>query len=131
VACPVGFYCPAKTSTYESFPCPAGRYNDLTGKGKLSDCKICTAASYCELRGLAAVSGSCLDGYLCSAGSIFSTGLNYQTCPKNSYCDNGVQTSCAAGSYNAERGSWLSSDCIVCPPGKICPNLDVGIIDCP
>jgi hypothetical protein len=119
------------TAHYDQTPCPSGKFRATIGAKRVSECTACTDKSYCETRGLAAVTSTCLDGYLCSVGSVYSTGLNKQKCEKNKYCLNGVANDCAAGTINTETGSSLATDCINCPPGKICPNHDTGIQDCP
>lgn len=50
--CQVGYYCPSGTKA--PVPCPAGTYNDLTGKSALSDCKACPAGKFCYTSGLTA-----------------------------------------------------------------------------
>jgi len=133
--CPPGYYCPAKTIHYHLYPCPAGRLGLATatayGLKVVGECTSCTATKYCDRRGLSAVTGPCKNGYLCSAGSIHPTGLNTQECPQGSYCVAGVETACAAGTYNAEKAATSSTDCIPCEHGKYCPNTISSKVDCP
>lgn len=71
----------------------------------------------------------CADGYLCAAGSTTATGTD--TCPIDNFCLAGVQTACNAGTYSTIGGITAQTECIDCPPGKICPSNSVNIQTCP
>lgn len=47
--CPIGSYCPAKTSsvTNEAILCPAGTYSAKLNIGSSADCTPCIIGSYC------------------------------------------------------------------------------------
>ena len=48
VTCPAGYYCPAGTNVYTSFPCPAGSYSNFYGLFSASQCSTCPAGAYCS-----------------------------------------------------------------------------------
>jgi hypothetical protein len=78
---------------------------------------------------MTAPSGNCELGYTCPEGSVLPA-LKTLKCPENTYCIDGVQIECPAGSYNKYTGASAETECITCPPGKICPNHFTGITDC-
>lgn len=129
--CPAGYYCPAKTAHYEIYPCPIGKLGTTTGLTQLNSCTSCPATKYCDRRGLSTSTADCEDGYLCDAGSIYPTGISNNECAIGAYCINGVQTSCASGTYNSEKGSATANDCIPCEQGKYCPNVVGTKVNCP
>ena len=49
--CPSGFYCPLNTPYAFDNACPAGTFNNLTGRSALKDCVACTTGYYCEKTG--------------------------------------------------------------------------------
>jgi hypothetical protein len=65
---------------------------------------------------------TCLDGFLCAAGSISPSGN--EPCPKNHYCVLGTKTECPAGTYNKVTGATTADECVPCPPGFMCPDHD-------
>lgn len=71
----------------------------------------------------------CGPGYLCNAGSESVRGN--ESCPIDNYCVDGTQTLCAAATLSTVGGIEAASECVECPPGKICENNSVGVIDCP
>eukprot|EP01022_Parablepharisma_sp_SALTPOND_P016781 TRINITY_DN2541_c0_g1_i1.p1 TRINITY_DN2541_c0_g1~~TRINITY_DN2541_c0_g1_i1.p1 ORF type:complete len:3538 (+),score=416.51 TRINITY_DN2541_c0_g1_i1:4982-15595(+) len=132
VDCPAGYYCPAKSPNYEPFPCPAGYFNSQTGKSSINDCTKCTTNYFCLTSGLSAVTGACSSGYLCPEGSIIPNSLS-NLCPKNNYCIGGIAIACPARTYTYGDvlGATNSNNCMNCIHGKLCPNHDTGIMDCP
>jgi hypothetical protein len=71
----------------------------------------------------------CKDGYICSGGNAKKIGSD--TCPPDHYCVKGVPIECPAGTFIQIKGATSINECIECPPGKICPNHSVGMLDCP
>ena len=79
--CAPGAYCAAGSTTYAGAgPCPERYYCEVRGTRQLCPtgafcprnstvATVCTAGFYCMGNGLAAVSGQCLAGYFCPAGS--------------------------------------------------------------
>jgi len=134
--CPKGYYCPAKATNYLAFPCPETTFYASTGAVKEADCTPCTEKFYCMERGLEAVSGPCADGYTCPTGSRLPR-VDANRCPKNKYCVAGTVTDCPAltytysGSGGDVLGASVVDNCMTCLPGKLCPNHDTGIQDCP
>lgn len=84
--CEPGHYCPSGTKDPREFPCPAGKYTELTdyGKSAVSDCKDCTAGHYCP------------------AGSTFQ-----KLCPPGYNCpaNSGSPVACNSGTYRATQGA--------------------------
>eukprot|EP01022_Parablepharisma_sp_SALTPOND_P009167 TRINITY_DN1381_c0_g1_i1.p1 TRINITY_DN1381_c0_g1~~TRINITY_DN1381_c0_g1_i1.p1 ORF type:complete len:3672 (+),score=433.12 TRINITY_DN1381_c0_g1_i1:8055-19070(+) len=134
--CPKGYYCPALTADYLSFPCPEGKYNPDTGKTSEADCILCTEKFYCPKKAQFEVTDKCENGYTCPAGSkVLALAANL--CPKNSYCIEGTIYSCPASTYTYSGsagdvlGATEEANCMKCLPGKLCPNHDTGIQNCP
>lgn len=133
--CPPGYYCPGKTAHFHLNPCPLGKIGAATatafGLKAIGECTSCDAKKYCDRRGLSAPTGDCKDGYLCSAGSIYPTGLNKSECPPGNYCTAGTQTACVVGTYNTETAATSVADCLTCEHGKICTTTISSKADCP
>jgi hypothetical protein len=92
----VGYYCPAGTDN--PIPCPAGSYNNVTGK---STCSSCPAGFYC-------------DG---------TRPTMYQSCPAGRYCPAGTGITvprCPVGTYSSNTRLTSASDCTSCLAGKFC-----------
>ncbi len=136
ITCPKGYYCPAKTADYKSYPCPVTKFNPNTGSIDATACQSCTTNFYCMNSGQDAVSGPCADGYLCPAGSKLPF-ISANRCSKNKYCVAGVATDCTTSTYTYTGtggdvlGASISTDCMPCLPGMLCPNHDTGITSCP
>ncbi|XP_071807027.1 uncharacterized protein, partial [Asterias amurensis] len=136
--CPIGFHCPAGTSS--PVPCDPGTYTD-TEQNAL--CDLCTPGHYCTM---GTNPQDCPEGFYCPEGTghvwqscplgTFSnqTGLSNETqctqCTFGFYCDQLNATSesglCAAGHYcrlgsDSRTPSVLSrGDAGICPPGYFC-----------
>lgn len=129
-ACPKGYYCQAGTGLYTQTPCPIGTFRATTSATQASDCTACTAKFYCPEPGLIAGNAfKCGAGYLCAAGSESVRGN--ELCPVDHWCKDGTKTKCAAATYSTVGGIEAATECVECPPGKICGNNSVGIVDCP
>lgn len=105
VACAYGHYCPIKTLYPHDNPCPAGKFSDSTSNTQSSDCVDCKA------------------GYACSAGANTFTNPPI-ICAAAHYCPAGssstTQNKCPAGTYSANTGLTVATDCIACPAGQYC-----------
>jgi hypothetical protein len=138
--CPVGYYCPSNSYFtglsiyYEKILCPMGTYNDLQSKTQLSDCKPCTAGSYCGAEGLTAVSGTCSAGYFCATNAIYAAPAfthasgNYGLCPVGYYCgaSTSTPTACLAGTYSKMTKSQDNTNCKSCEPGYYCATAGLA-----
>lgn len=71
----------------------------------------------------------CKDGYICPGGNAKKIGSD--TCPPDFYCQKGIPIKCPAGTFIQIKGATSINECIDCPPGKICPNHSIGMLDCP
>lgn len=129
--CPEGFYCPEETGHPDSYPCPIGTYGPLTataaGLTSSDGCEPCPATYFCPRKGMklsevtdASKKYKCKDGYICNEGSSSETGSTL--CPVDHWCVEGVATPCALGSYSRVEGLVSQDECILCPPGMVCPN---------
>ncbi|CEM31004.1 unnamed protein product [Vitrella brassicaformis CCMP3155] len=100
--CPAGSYCP--TGTTAAVSCPAGTYNNLEGRGSLSDCRPTPAGNYSdpgETNPLG--TGECDEGHFCPEGSSSPT-----------------QEPCPPRTYRNLTGGRSSDDCAPCPTGFYC-----------
>ncbi|RUS80922.1 hypothetical protein EGW08_011303, partial [Elysia chlorotica] len=133
--CPVGYYCPVKTSAKQSFPCPAGTFGPDEYYSDISNCTECTAGSYCERDGLSAPTGECWAGFYCTGGAsaptpIFdnvnttdnSTFTGNDRCPVGYYCTNGTTypIPCPRGTFSIVREVTSPDGCEPCPKGRYC-----------
>ena len=149
--CPIGYYWPAGTTA--PVPCPAGTYNDLTGKGLLTDCKSCPAGKFCPDAAMTAAPTT--STYNCAAGFIWLggaktkyplDGVTGRLCNKGYYCSSGAtaDTICQDGTYNPYSGMIACINCpkgyycdktkdtttkIACPAGNYCPAGTPGTIN--
>ena len=57
----------------------------------------------------------CPNGYTCESSQVDPT-----ACEAGKFCESGNVNLCAAGKYNPSTFATASSQCAVCPPGKIC-----------
>eukprot|EP01135_Chromosphaera_perkinsii_P005913 Nk52_evm8s371 gene=Nk52_evmTU8s371 len=156
--CPKGHFCPLGTGDGKANPCPSGTFGDIEKLTAESECKACTAGSFCETAGLQAPNGLCSPGYFCKAGSTSRSPTNTiqgGKCLKGTYCPSGAITpiDCSPGSFCATDG--LSSPtgkcssgyfCIskatsitptdgitgnICPAGHYCPEGSGSALPCP
>ena len=136
IDCPAGYYCPLKTANYKSYPCGQTTFNPNTGSQDATACGACTDKFYCMSKGQSAVTGPCADGYTCPSGSKLPA-ISANRCAKNKYCTAGTVNDCPASTftYSGSGGDVLGAtavaNCMYCLPGKMCPNHDTGITDCP
>ncbi|CDW74382.1 cast multi-domain protein [Stylonychia lemnae] len=139
--CPIGAKCP-KNSTNPTY-CEHGQYSDMMGS---VECKTCPVgyfskfgSEFCQPTPPGASSPKgvyhvcqegtysdwgfsyckiCEPGFLCPKGSMIGMALS---CPKGSYCIEGVQYKCKQGYFGiAERASTEQHGCAVCPAGFFC-----------
>ncbi|EDV28435.1 uncharacterized protein TRIADDRAFT_51343 [Trichoplax adhaerens] len=124
-ACPSGYYCPSKTQTANQFPCPAGTYNNITGRSSQSGCASCPSGYYCSSEHLSEPTGLCDAGYYCSGASNTSKptgGSEGDVCPPGHYCEQGSTqpTACPAGTFNPSNQATSVNDCLNCTGGYYC-----------
>lgn len=72
--CPQGYYCPAGTSDFAIFPCPAGTFGGRDLLQSVSECTPCTAGNFCDEYHLVEPSGKCAAGFFCSEGAFDKEG---------------------------------------------------------
>lgn len=117
--CPPGHYCPL-ASGYPR-PCPPGTFSRVEGNQNRSDCKPCTAGSFCAGYGNAEPDGKCGIGYYCPGGDILQRPpaqecLPGHLCPEGS----GVHQPCESGTY---QPNGLMGECLDCPAGYYCDRV--------
>ena len=124
--CPMGGYCPQ--GSWQMTDCPSGTYNPNINLADGSECYRCDPGKYCT-GGSSAVTGECLDGYVCPRGSKYNYSaaltFSYVTlteglCPPGSYCLAGSKApkECEPGTYQDEKGKTV---CKSCPANYYCP----------
>ncbi len=98
--CPEGHYCPENSS--KPTPCPAGTYQNGTGKKSETDCKPCDAGTYQDATGQNSCK-PCTDGKYQDATGQKSC----KPCTAGYYCPEGSssQKICDAGNYCPENSS--------------------------
>jgi hypothetical protein len=96
--CPLGAFCPGDG---ESYPCPPGRFGNVSG---LSDGNC---------------SGVCNDGALCLDGTRTPSG---QPCPVGHFCAGGFSHPCPSGTFNPTFSATSVGQCLPCPAGKYNPS---------
>lgn len=116
--CPAGKYCPKGTKIPEN--CKRGTFSNSTGNTDETDCRNCTAGSYCDQPGLTAPSGLCSPGFYCPPGQYSKKAFD---CTPGHFCKKGspAQTKCYSGSYQDES---QKSSCKLCPSGYYCDYKD-------
>lgn len=115
--CDPGYVCPAGSSSKTQVECPEGTYSD---RRDLLDPR------HCEM---------CPKGFSCQTHST-TTNSRIVVCPNNRYCPDGTKAAaipiCPAGTYAPFTTAKSEYDCLPCPAGKYCENLnDSGPVDCP
>jgi hypothetical protein len=106
----------------------------VTGVELYPGCIPCPPTQYCPEMGMGSSSidwslYKCKNGYLCNGGNSKRIGDSF--CPPDHYCIEGVATKCPSGKFITVKGAASIDECIDCPPGKVCPNGSVGMLDCP
>jgi hypothetical protein len=114
--CPAGYYCEGgdqattliESDTIEAYlirgtPCPAGRFDSAqtTGYSTVTECSLCSATKYCEIQGLLAETGSCVDGFICIEGENTVPGPFATTVTLNVDGTAAQSGKCAAGYFCA------------------------------
>jgi hypothetical protein len=115
VTCPVGHVCTGGTSA----PCPAGSAQDKTGQSTCSTCDPgeYSAAGSASCQACGGAQYYCTDGEQhtvstgwYSYGGTSTTRTGQKACPAGFKCENGVMTSCDAGTYSV-AGAASCADC--------------------
>lgn len=91
--CPSGYYCPRQTESGKQFPCPEGKFNNLTNQRDPIACISCTGGYACDEKGLSSPNRLCSAGYFCRNGSTITTpnlGEDANICPAGHYCPEGA-----------------------------------------
>jgi hypothetical protein len=96
-----GYICAIGTEFKQSFPCPAGTYNNNNIINTVAGCVACLA------------------GYACHEGTGTASFANKMIlCEPGYYCEAGMthtrQKPCPEGTYNPSRGSSTSGACLSC-----------------
>jgi len=120
--CPRGHYCPK--GTLEPIACPPGTYNPARGGVRLSDCKECDEAKYCDSRGRKTITEECPPGYYCELGTAQGT---KKPCQPGYMCPEGSSRMepCPVGSYQPLPAQ---ESCRSCPARFLCEPVDTPII---
>ena len=100
--CPAGFFCPAGTATVGSTPSAA----------------CVDIASYCPLKSAAGLPVPA--GYK-ALFDVNGRATDITPCDLGTWCVNGLQQQCPAGSYGASQGLQTASCSGTCSPGYFCP----------
>ena len=127
--CPQGYYCLGSTGNYENTPCPGGTYGAAAGLVNEAACTDCDMNYFCMSRALQLSSTNpCREGYECSAKTKYLDEAS--ECTQNYYCpvgSSGAKVACADDKYTfittasiPTTGGTTGTDCLDCPPGKIC-----------
>lgn len=156
--CPPGFYCPLRTPSATSYPCPPGTYSNWTGLATAGECAVCPPGKFCSgepptstpsgdcapgyfCAGRAKSSqpadgvtgGRCTGGFMCFGGAWQPTPIDNRTgraCDTGYYCPEGSssQIRCPKGTYNSFE---KQTSCTVCPAGGYCNTNATAPMPCP
>ncbi|KAH3841623.1 hypothetical protein DPMN_115096 [Dreissena polymorpha] len=123
-ACPTGYFCLVNTTAKNTYPCPAGTFNNRTGLQSDTECTPCSGGFYCDNEGLSNPTGPCSAGYVCVSGSNTSmptSGAGY-TCPAGSLLPRPVVCRDPMPQRNLLKSEGLQnvSACTQCTPGYFC-----------
>jgi len=116
VTCTPGTYCDVAELTAPK-PCPGGRYGATSGLTSSTCTGLCDPGYICPPGSVVGYAIPCPMGTYCERGSAVAT-----TCPAGYYCgyETGSPTACPTGTYNTSKGKGELTDCLPCPPGKVC-----------
>jgi len=128
IACALGHYCPAGTSSPKQYPCPAGTYSNSYEAIAESDCKLCP-------RGYACGRGFTIDDFLkliCEPGHYCPRGTPaVDTSIGNTPNYKAITYPCPEGTYRKDPGARRLEDCIPCTHGNYCPSGTKDPVICP
>lgn len=117
--CPEGYYCPFEAGLQKKYPCPVGFKCPSGVNEKIN----CLSGTYQYLSN----KGTCFDcpaRYFCSKTDSDNTQIlaSATICPAGKYCAKRTTTpvDCPAGTYSAQSGLSLESECEDCPAGYYC-----------
>eukprot|EP00163_Fabomonas_tropica_P011852 TRINITY_DN227_c0_g2_i1.p1 TRINITY_DN227_c0_g2~~TRINITY_DN227_c0_g2_i1.p1 ORF type:complete len:7500 (+),score=2428.07 TRINITY_DN227_c0_g2_i1:177-22676(+) len=134
--CPVGYYCPANSTTINNCPegyycpqrtggafdnaCPPGTYGNRTNLGAQSECNPCPPGKYCVGPGAVTPTGECDPGYYCILNAALAQPVDPAQggpCSKGAYCP-------AGSSYPlpCPPGQYCGSDTLSAPSGPCAPG---------
>ena len=71
-----------------------------------------------------------LAGYFSAGGANVTVQNQQNQCPSGSYCFNGTQYACPAGTYRAIVGASSIAGCVVCPAGFFCGSSTSSPVPC-
>ena len=141
-ACPIGHYCPAKSTSGTAHQCDPGRYGDVTGQTTASCVGPCPSGYTCPAGTSNPTANPCTNiQNHCPVGSAAATvtvsghyGLqdangNYYDmaqCPVGHYCAGGAKAQCGAGYYGGSSGLQTSDCSGKCTAGYYCPAGSVS-----
>ncbi|OAF66035.1 hypothetical protein A3Q56_06248, partial [Intoshia linei] len=144
IECPAGSYCKALTKSPYQYLCPVGTFSNKKGLSLESQCMPCSVGKYCMTKGLISPTGDCRAGFVCKSGSSSpakSDGVKNISCPIGFYCVKGIITAqkcsagnycpinspkpipCPSGTFSANTGNTVFTDCLPCPVGKYCTTI--------
>ncbi|TYZ59327.1 hypothetical protein PybrP1_004972 [[Pythium] brassicae (nom. inval.)] len=156
--CPPGFYCPLRTPSATSYPCPPGTYSNWTSLASAAECALCPPGKFCSgeppttaptgecapgyyCAGRAntsqptdgATGGRCAGGFMCFGGAWQSMPIDNRTgraCDAGYYCPDGSssQIRCPKGTYNSFE---KQTSCTTCPAGGYCNTNATAPAPCP
>lgn len=136
--CPVNYFCPVGTSSYQLNPCPRGTHSVTTGLTSSSQCVICPPGSWCASGKVTLCSAGfynpltggstnsscipCEPGYACPSVGMYDLTVS---CEPGYFCSRGSASAyahpCPAGTYSDAINLVSASDCTSCPAQSACP----------
>lgn len=125
--CPLGYYCPAGTTSRSANACPAGTYNPANLGMDSNACLKCTAGRYCTGTANTNDNSICPTNYYCPEGTTTGTS---NPCTAGHFCAQGsdYEKPCFPGTYSS-AGS--QSSCTNCPAGSYCVRGSSSYTTCP
>lgn len=128
VDCPVGYYCPLKTTSANQYPCPKGTFGNTTKLVAKEQCLQCTKGHYCATLGKKYLpTGQCHAGYYCIISAQVPNPNDTITgapCPSGSFCISGSYQpeKCPAGTFGPHTKLTHRNECVDCYGGQYCAS---------
>jgi len=121
--CAKGHYCPEGTTSSTQFKCLEGTYNKIDNAFTSDQCIACDPGHYCPSKGMVDVGPVCDPGYFCIRGAQIPNPTDATTgnkCPVGYYCPQGTAYAIPCSPGKACTSAGMSVDGVSCDAGFFC-----------